>query len=108
MKRLTARGKDGLPYYPECFKRCNGLGSSSKCDTCEMSSNVCLRLADYEDLELTPDQLLQIDKLYLEKCQEVNVPQKRIRELKTELEEAEHITPFAWRQQVMDKFKERR
>lgn len=29
-------------------------------------------IADYEDLGVTPDQIQEIDKLYLEKCEEVN------------------------------------
>ena len=30
------------------------------------------RLKQYEDLGLTPQQLMEVDKLYLEKCEEVN------------------------------------
>ena len=29
-------------------------------------------LGRYEDTELTPEQILEMDKLYLEKCEEVN------------------------------------
>lgn len=32
---------------------------------------VCMRLSDYEDTELTPEQIREIDRLYAEKCQEV-------------------------------------
>lgn len=34
--------------------------------------SVFSKLAEYEDLGLTPQQLKEIDMLYLEKCQEVN------------------------------------
>lgn len=30
------------------------------------------RLAEYEAIGLTPDQLREVDRMYLEKCQEVN------------------------------------
>ncbi len=49
MNRLTARNKQGDAYYPECFRRCDGFGSSNKCDTCEVSHNICEELAAYED-----------------------------------------------------------
>ena len=29
------------------------------------------KLAQYEDLGLTPDQIREVDRLYLEKCKEV-------------------------------------
>lgn len=49
MERLTARNKHGEAYYPECFEKCDGIGSSIKCDTCEVSRKVCEELAGYED-----------------------------------------------------------
>jgi len=37
------------------------------------------KLAEYEDLGLTPQQLMEVDKLYLEKCEEVN----KLKEIRT-------------------------
>lgn len=48
MKQLTAIDASGKAYYPECFNRCNGTGSSSKCDKCEISERICETLAKYE------------------------------------------------------------
>ena len=52
MYRLTKR-ENGLAYYPYCFKEetCEGHGTSSKCDDCNFSTEVCEKLAYYEDLE---------------------------------------------------------
>jgi hypothetical protein len=41
-------------------------------------------LEEYKEIGLTPGQLRKIDKLYLEKCREVN-------ELKRKLEEKENV-----------------
>ena len=41
-------------------------------------------LKEYEDLELTPEQIREIDRLYAEKCREVA-------ELKKELDEAQRF-----------------
>ena len=51
MERLTKKNDSGGHYYPKCFEKCNGLGASSKCDNCEITTSVCEKLGDYEDLE---------------------------------------------------------
>ena len=53
MERLTKRNEHGGAYYPYCFKEntCGGFGSSEKCDECDFCTNVCEKLAEYEDLE---------------------------------------------------------
>ncbi len=52
MERLTKRNEaDSAYYYPKCFEKCDGIGSSSKCENCELSYNVCKKLGNYEDLE---------------------------------------------------------
>lgn len=51
MSRLTKKNDSGGHYYPKCFEKCNGLGASSKCDNCEITTSVCEKLGDYEDLE---------------------------------------------------------
>ena len=51
MERLTKKNDSGGYYYPKCFEKCNGLGASSKCDNCEITTSVCEKLGKYEDLE---------------------------------------------------------
>lgn len=72
MERLTARGKDGKAFYPKCFdKPCLGSGDKN-CTFCDFSDKVCETLAEYEDLELTPDQMREIDRMYRELCEKLN------------------------------------
>lgn len=79
MNRLTARNKKGFAYYPQCFQEpCCGSGCQK--DLCGFSERVCETLAAYEETGLTPDQIRQMDKLYGEKCQEVNELKRRISE----------------------------
>lgn len=51
MKRLTEKDVSGKYFYPKCFEKCDGLGASSKCDNCELTTNVYEKLGKYEDLE---------------------------------------------------------
>lgn len=51
MERLTDRNNDGNYFYPKCFKKCDGLGASRKCDNCEVTTSICEKLGKYEDLE---------------------------------------------------------
>ncbi len=57
MERLTAERMNGIKA---------GYWSASK------KEELVQRLAKYEDTGLTPEQITQLDKIYLEKCQEVN------------------------------------
>ena len=51
MERLTDRNADGNYFYPKCFEKCDGFGSSSKCDNCEIMTSICEKLGKYEDLD---------------------------------------------------------
>ena len=67
MNRLTARDeRTGNAYFPNCFEGCDGV-----CGECDHDTDFCERLAAYEDTGLTPDQIIQMDKLYQEKCEEL-------------------------------------
>lgn len=64
MKRLTEKGK--LYEEDQIFRY-----------LCDLNIVQCLnRLRQYEDLELTPDEIMEIDNLYAEKCREVAELQK--------------------------------
>ena len=50
MSRLTARDKHGHAYFPQCFEDpCCGSGCQK--DACEFLTQVCEKLAEYEELE---------------------------------------------------------
>ena len=54
MDRLTKNNREdnkGDYYYPECIERCDGFGTSEKCDECDFCYAVCEKLGKYEDLE---------------------------------------------------------
>ena len=70
MERLTVRNDEGIGVlrHPFACERCGDicwslpdLGDGSPTD----------RLARYEDIGLLPEQLMEIDKLYTEKCEEL-------------------------------------
>ena len=49
MERLADRNADGNYFYPKCFEKCDGLGTSRKCDNCEITTSICEKLGKYED-----------------------------------------------------------
>ena len=54
MDRLTKNNREdnkGDYYYPECLERCDGFGTSEKCDECDFCYAVCEKLGKYEELE---------------------------------------------------------
>ncbi len=67
MERLTERNEGDTDYfYPACFKKCGGMGSAPKCDSCWVHMQICEKLGRYEDIGLTPEQILEIDGMYRE------------------------------------------
>lgn len=69
MERLTGWDKNNA-FFAKCFDEpC--LGSGCRFVDCELNELVCTRLAAYEDLGVTPEQIKEIDRLYAEKCREV-------------------------------------
>ena len=60
MERLTKRNECGDAYYPECYERCYGEGSSEKCNDCDYDEKICDTLADYEDTDLTPPEIMDL------------------------------------------------
>ena len=79
MDRLTQRNKDDSAYYyPNCFEECDGAGHSPKCEKCSFNDKLCETLGKYEDTGLTPEQIIEMDKLYSEKCREAATLKKQI------------------------------
>ena len=67
MERLTERNEGDTGYfYPACFKKCGGMGSTSECDFCWVHMQICEKLGRYEDIGLTPEQIMEIDRMYRE------------------------------------------
>lgn len=58
MSRLTKNNK-GDYYYPECIERCDGVGTSEKCNECDLCYAICEKLGEYEDLE-EQDRLIKL------------------------------------------------
>lgn len=63
MERLTYRVNTGIQDVV--------LTDGKSVEECLEWKNVLERLAGYEDIGLTPEQLREIDKLYAEKCNEL-------------------------------------
>ena len=58
MERLTAK-ENGHYYYPRCFEgECDG--ASERCEDCEFEAEVCMRLGQYEDSGLYPDEIRRL------------------------------------------------
>lgn len=72
MSRLTKNNK-GDYYYPECIERCDGVGTSEKCNECDFCYAICKKLGEYEDLEekMAVSRQHMVDKI-VERLKEVS------------------------------------
>lgn len=70
MNRLSDRDW----YLAKC-KKCK----NDECDFCHAQIMAFERLAQYEDIGLTPEQLLQVDKMYADRCREIAELERRIK-----------------------------
>ena len=76
MERLTKREILGNAYFPKCIEEpCNGCGCQD--DDCDYMGEICEKLASYEDTGLTPERIIEIDKLFAEKCRELADERKK-------------------------------
>lgn len=67
MNRLTKRDEyDGEAYFPNWSQRPHTY-----------LEEVCEKLASYEDTGLTPERIIEIDKLFAEKCRELADERKK-------------------------------
>ena len=83
MERLTGRNEAGQAYYKKCFEeQCSGMGEKD-CALCDYQNDtVCERLAAYEDLGVSPEQLHEFSGIFREECEEVNRLEKELAEYK--------------------------
>lgn len=52
MKRLTEKNNSRTGYfYPVCLKKCDGMGATSKCASCEFEMQIGEKLADMRILD---------------------------------------------------------
>ena len=65
MERLTG-------YTHVCGDRNFVLVDHKSVEECGKWQKELKRLASYEDLGVTPEQICEMDRAYLEKCEEVN------------------------------------
>ncbi len=101
LKRLTAECKgeyvphemliiniEGRVYGRKtCVAVCEKFADEESCGSCPIQ-RAFNRLAEYENLEITPDQIKELDKKYTEKCSQVKEIVKR---LEKEAEEARAV-----------------
>ena len=71
MNRLTEEGKLGWQLI---------AGWMSVRGDVKAYNKAVEKLAEYEDTGLNPEQIMEMDKLYLEKCEEVNKLLAKLRE----------------------------
>lgn len=81
MKRLTERFKNGQVGIAGCGTKCkyDFKYCHNRFEDCPTIDEIYERLAQYEDIGLTPEQLLQIDKMYADRCREISELERRIK-----------------------------
>ena len=74
MERLTERLKNGQAAVLGCGSNCkyDYKYCHNAYEDCPTINEIYERLAAYEDTDIIPEKFAELDKLYLEKCQEVN------------------------------------
>jgi hypothetical protein len=66
VKRLTKR-ENGHAHYPRCFEEpCGGMGCRT--EDCEFKTEICERLAAYEDTGLEPEEVDKLTKDWSDLC----------------------------------------
>lgn len=72
MERLTERFASGDTLVSGCGDNCKHDFKYCDClEDCPTIDEIVERLADYEDTGLTPEQIVEIDKLYAEQAREL-------------------------------------
>ena len=79
IKMLEAEHVEGVEYeIKEAGHRsCKEICKKHFCTDCPIQKTVD-KLAEYENTKLTPEQIIQIDTLYAEKCEELAAVKKEL------------------------------
>lgn len=85
MKRLTEITNENISLDRNSQIKCSNYCTNCGRAECDYIRNALRTLAEYEDTNLTPEQIKEFDKLYLEKCEEVNRQHKEIQILSGEV-----------------------
>ena len=78
MERLTQKFTDGTAFY-DAENAVYNVGIQGINDPTFVGTIVS-RLAEYEDLGLTPEQIKEIDRMYTEKCKRISYMSRHITE----------------------------
>ena len=81
MSRLTKNNK-GDYYYPECIERCDGVGTSEKCNECDFCYAICKKLGEYE--ENCGQPVIRTRELDCDESQEIRTVLKHLHEILNE------------------------
>lgn len=95
MERLTKKYKDGHIGINCDEKSCMEEGSCPEVEGCKFLKQILSKLSAYENTDLVPKQFVELDKMYLEKCEEVN-------QLNAKLEKAEPYIKLAEKMNLCD------
>ena len=81
MNRLTERFNNGQIGIVGCGTNCkyDYKYCHNHSEDCPTINEIYERLAQYEDIGLTPEQLMQIDKMYADRCREIAELERRIK-----------------------------
>lgn len=82
MDRLTERFSNGQAAVYGCGSNCryDFKYCSDYLKDCPVINEIYERLAQYEDIGLTPEQLLQVDEMYTDKCREIAGLERKIKD----------------------------
>ena len=70
-------------------KSCKVNGTCPEVSECGFIKQVLSKLADYENTEINPEQIVEMDKFYLAKCEEANQLRAELEALRNRLPQFE-------------------
>ncbi len=80
MNRLTEILSNGEAGVAGCGDKCkHGFKYCGDMEECPTINEIFERLAQYENIGLTPEQLLQVDAMYTDRCREIAELERRRR-----------------------------
>ena len=94
MNRLTKRFSDGQVGVAGCGTNCkyDFKYCYNRFEDCPTIDEIYEKLAQYEDIGLTPEQLLKIDKMYEDRCKDIAELEKKVKRAMTNHKKLAEIT----------------